>query len=151
MYTATSTPASHPCKFVRAAPSSRGRRAFAKRNYEGQPGDDRVFEPCIRLGRGGSCIRGQLERCEMCGLPRSKPGQRQDKAWTRFVTAGYSVTRHCEPGARGGVAGGRLHPGGQVDRGAILPAVAAAVDGIFVAGFAPCFVFIIPTTRSVQL
>ena len=39
----------------------------------------------------------------------------------------------------------RLHPGGQVDRGAILPAVAAAVDGIFVAGFAPCFVFIIPT------
>ena len=90
------------------------RRALTKGN------PDRVFEP-YGTG-GGSCIKyvGKL-------IDVVYPVANQDKAWTRFVTAGYSVTRHREPGARGGAAGGRLHPGGQVDRGAVLPA-AAAVD-----------------------
>lgn len=32
------------------------------------------------------------------------PVANQDKAWTRFVTAGYSVTRHGEPGVKHEVA-----------------------------------------------
>ena len=32
------------------------------------------------------------------------PVANQDKAWTRFVTAGYSVTRHGEPGVAHEVA-----------------------------------------------
>ena len=67
------------------------RRALTKGN------PDRVFET-YGTG-GGSCIKyvGKL-------IDVVYPVANQDKAWTRFVTAGYSVTRHGEPGVAHEVA-----------------------------------------------
>ena len=84
--------------------------AFAQVNlnlHVGQ-GNGRVFEP---YGAGGGVVpyvgnsNTSIKVYYFVGLKdETYPVANQDKAWTRFVTAGYSVTRHGEPGVAHEVA-----------------------------------------------
>ena len=85
--------------------------AFAQVNlnlHAGQGNPDRVFE---RYGIGGGVVpyvgnsNTSIKVYYFVGLKDTiYPVANQDKAWTRFVTAGYSVTRHGEPGVTHEVA-----------------------------------------------